>query len=112
MDTAHPGPTGSPVPGTPAEPSFSTFDRALEEYINGLPKDKTKFKFIELCRDSATDATPQTINALLQRQEARRALSGPVHRIFSRVMSALNDYTEVVGQLGVYHLLSYFHDEC
>ncbi|KJA21807.1 hypothetical protein HYPSUDRAFT_41683 [Hypholoma sublateritium FD-334 SS-4] len=99
MDTAaHPN-SAEPTPGTSTEHSFSTFDCALEEYLEGLPKDKKKSKFIELCRASATDATPQAINALLQRQEDRRALSGPVHRIFSRVMSALNDYTEVVGQL-------------
>ena len=101
MDKAPPSPT-EPTPETSAEPSFSTFDRALEEYLAGLPKDKKRFKFIELCRDSGANITPQAINKLLQHEEARRALSGPVQRIFSRVMSALRDYSEVIGQLGAY----------
>jgi hypothetical protein len=101
MDKAHPSPA-EPTPETSVEPSFSTFDHALEEYLAGLPKDKKQFKFIELCRDSGTNVTPQAINELLQREEARRALSGPVQRIFSRVMSALRDYSEVINQLGVY----------
>ena len=65
---------------SPAEPSFSTFDRALEEYLAGLPKDKKHFKFIELCCDSK--ATPQTINELLQHEEAQQVLSGPIQKIF------------------------------
>lgn len=101
MDKAPPSPA-EPTPETSAEPSFSTFDRALEEYLAGLPKDKKRFKFIELCRDSGANITPQAINKLLQHEEARRALSGPVQRIFSRVMSALRDYSEVIGQLGAY----------
>ena len=101
MEKAHPSPT-DPTPETSAEPSFSTFDRALEEYLAGLPKDKKQFKFIELCRDSGTNATPQAINELLQKEETRRALSGPVQRIFSRVMSALRDYGDVINQLGAY----------
>ena len=101
MDKAHPSPAEH-TPETSAEPSFSTFDRALEQYLAGLPKDKKRFKFIELCRDSGTNVTPQAINQLLQREEARRSLSGPVQRIFSRVMSALRDYSEVISQLGVY----------
>jgi hypothetical protein len=101
MDKAHPSPA-EPAPETSAEPSFFTFDRALQEYLAGLPKDKKQFKFIELCRDSGTNVTPQAINDLLQHEAARRALSGPVQRIFSRVMSALKDYSEVVGLLGAY----------
>lgn len=101
MDKAPPSPA-EPTPETSAEPSFSTFDRALEEYLAGLPKDKKRFKFIELCRDSGANITPQAINKLLQHEEARRALSGPVQRIFSRVMSALRNYSEVIGQLGAY----------
>ena len=101
MDEAHPSPAEH-TPETSVEPSFSTFDRALEQYLAGLPKDKKRFKFIELCRDSGTNVTPQAINQLLQREEARRSLSGPVQRIFSRVMSALRDYSEVISQLGVY----------
>ncbi|KAF8634803.1 hypothetical protein AX14_010635 [Amanita brunnescens Koide BX004] len=101
MDKAHPSPAEH-TPETSAEPSFSTFDRALEQYLAGLPKDKKRFKFIQLCRASGTNVTPQAINQLLQREEARRSLSGPVQRIFSRVMSALRDYSEVISQLGVY----------
>ena len=90
------------TPETSGEPSFSTFDRALEEYLTGLPKDKKRFKFIELCRSSGANVTPQAINELLQREEARRSLSGPVQKIFSRVMNALRDYNEVIGHLGPY----------
>lgn len=82
------------------EPSFSTFDHALKEYLDGLPKEKKEFKFIELCRSSGTDTTPQAINSLLQHKEAQRALSRPVHRIFTRVIRVLKDYNDVVGQLG------------
>jgi len=91
-----------PTPETSAESSFSTFDYALNEYLAGLNKDKKQFKFIELCRDSGTNVTPQAINELLQHEQARRALSGPIRRIFSRVISALRDYSEVIGQLGAY----------
>ena len=101
MDKAHPSPAEH-MRETSAEPSFSTFDRALEEYLAGLPKDKKRFKFIELCRDSGTNVTPQAINELLQREEARRSLSGPVQRIFSRVMSALREYNDVINQLGAH----------
>jgi len=96
-----------PIPETSAEPSFFTFDHALREYLDGLPKDRKKSKFIELCRDSGINATPQAINELLQHEAARRALSGPVQRIFSRVMSALKDYSEVIGLLGAHDT---FHD--
>ena len=106
MDKAHPSPPES-TPETSAEPSFSTFDRALEEYLSGLPKDKKQFKFIELCRDSGTNVTPEAINKLLQHEQAQRALSGPVQRIFRRVMSALKDYSEVINQLGVYDPFSH-----
>ncbi|KAF7338401.1 Nacht and ankyrin domain protein [Mycena venus] len=92
----------SPSVSTPensSDPSFATFDRALEEYIAGLPKDKKHFKFIELCRDTGAGVTPKAINDLIQREEARRTLSGPVRKIFNRVMSALKDYGEVISQL-------------
>ena len=102
MDNAHPSPAE-----TSAEPSFSTFDRALAEYLDRLPKDKKRFKFIELCRASGTNVTPQAINELLQREQDRRALSGPVQKIFSRIMSALRDYSEVISQLGAYD--SFYH---
>ncbi|KAJ7278277.1 hypothetical protein C8J57DRAFT_1713171 [Mycena rebaudengoi] len=98
MNTAHPG-HSEPTPEKSADPSFATFDRALEEYLAGLPKDKKHFKFIELCRDSGASVTPEAINNLLRREEARRTLSGPVKKIFRRVMSALKDYGEVIGQL-------------
>ncbi|KAF8633882.1 hypothetical protein AX14_010703 [Amanita brunnescens Koide BX004] len=102
MDEAHPSPAEH-TPETSVEPSFSTFDRALERYLAGLPtEDKKQHKFFELCRDSGTNLTPQAINELLQREQARRSLSGPVQRLFSRVMSALRDYSEVISQLGVY----------
>ncbi|SRR6266550_2057616 len=101
MDNAHPSPA-DPTPETSAEPSFSTFNRALEQYLAGLPKDKQRFKFFELCRASGNNVTPQVINELFQDEAARRALSGPVRRIFGRVMSALRDYSEVIGPLGAY----------
>ena len=101
MNEAHPSPAEH-MPETSAEPSFSTFDRALEGYIASLPKDKKRLKFIELCRDSGTNVTPQAINELLQREEARRSLSGPVRRIFSRLMRALKDYSELISLLGAY----------
>jgi len=100
MDDSHLS-SAEPTPETSGLPSFSTFDRALEEYLAGLAKDKKQFKFIELCRDSGT--TPQAINELLQHEQARRAYSGPVQRIFRRLMNALRDYNEVVNQLGAYH---------
>lgn len=108
MDKAYSSPA-EPIPDTSTvtEPSFSTFNRALDKYLDGLPKDKKKYKFYELCRNSGTDATPQAINRLLRDKEARRAISGPVHRIFSRVMSALQEYSEVIGQLGTYNLFYY-----
>ena len=102
MDQAQSPSPAQPTPETSAEPSFSTFDRALEDYLVSLPKDKKRFKFIELCRDSGANVTPQAINKLLQHEEARRALSGPVHKIFRQVMNALTDYSEVIGQLGAY----------
>jgi hypothetical protein len=107
MDKVHPSSAES-TPVT-SESSFSTFDRALDEYLAGLTKDKKEFKFIELCRHSGTNVTPQSINELLQHEEARRALSGPVQKIFKRLMNALSDYSEVVNQLGAYDLIYIIH---
>jgi hypothetical protein len=108
MDEAYPSPA-EPTPETSAEPSFSTFDCALEKYLAGLPRDKKRFKFFELCRASGNNVTPQTVNELFQDEAEQRALSGPVQRIFSRVMNALMDYSELIGPLGAYdplhHLL-------
>jgi hypothetical protein len=79
---------------------FTSFDLALEEYIGNIPNDKKKLKFIDLCRDSGAGVSPSAINELIQREEAKRSLSGPVKRHFRRITSALEDYSEVVGQFG------------
>ncbi|KAH7104372.1 hypothetical protein BKA62DRAFT_504918 [Auriculariales sp. MPI-PUGE-AT-0066] len=86
--------------GVSSSLKFSTFDRALQEYIDKLPKDKhsKQLKFIELCRDT-TGVTPQSINDLIQQEEAKHNISGPVRRLFKRITSALADYSAVIGQL-------------
>ncbi|KZT72257.1 hypothetical protein DAEQUDRAFT_26035 [Daedalea quercina L-15889] len=76
---------------------LTTFDRALTTYLDSLPNDKKKFKFIELCRGSGI-VTPQEINDLIQQQESKHTLSGPVKRVFNRLVNALKDYGEVIGQ--------------
>ena len=100
MDEAHPSPA-EPTPETSAEPSFSTFNCAFEKYLAALPRDKKRFKFFELCHAPGNNVTPQFINELFQAKAAQRALSGPVQRIFSRVLNALMDYSEIIGPLGV-----------
>ncbi|KAI0062760.1 hypothetical protein BV25DRAFT_1943480 [Artomyces pyxidatus] len=75
-----------------------TFNRALDEYIEKLPKDKKQLKFIDLCRGSGA-VSPQAINDLIQQEETKRTLSGPVKRLFKRVTRALEDYSDVIGQL-------------
>lgn len=79
----------------------TVFDSALENYIASLPRDKKQLKFIELCRDSDV-VSAEAINSLIQKEEARRSLSGPVKRLFGRIVFALQQYNEVIGQLGVY----------
>ncbi|KAJ7766248.1 hypothetical protein B0H16DRAFT_1523470 [Mycena metata] len=99
MDTTHLNGHPGHASEKTAEPSFATFDRALDEYLASLPKEKKHFKFIELCRDSGASVTPEAINDLLRREEARRTLSGPVKKIFGRVMSAFKDYGDVIDQM-------------
>lgn len=108
MDKAYPSPIKPQTLGTPAEPSFTTFNRALEEYLHNIPKDKKKLAFIQLCRDAGTNATPKDINLELQEKGALRARSGPAQKIFSKIMKVLMDYSEVIGQMGVYNL--YYHE--
>lgn len=77
------------------------FDRALEDYIASLPKDKKQLKFIELCRESDA-VSADAINVLIKKEEAKHTLSGPVKRLFDRIVFALKQYNEVIGQLGMY----------
>lgn len=100
MNKAYPSSVKSAL-GTPAESSFSTFNRALEEYLRNIPRDKKKFEFIQLCRDAGTNATPKDINLELQEKGALRARSGPAQKIFSKIMKVLMDYSEVIGQMGL-----------
>ncbi|KAF8333809.1 hypothetical protein F5887DRAFT_1257428 [Amanita rubescens] len=102
MDEAHPSPA-EPTPETSAEPSFSTFNRAFQKYLADLPEDTKRSKFFELCHASGNNVTPQTINELFQGKATQRAPSGPIQRIFSRIMNALMDYSEVIGPLVSFH---------
>ena len=78
----------------------NVFDRALETYLNGLPQDKRQRQFLELCRRGSSDITPFAINSLIQQEQAKRTLTGPVKRLFFRLTNALKDYSEVMGQFG------------
>ena len=100
MDKAYPS-SLKPTLDTSAEAPFSFFSRAFEIYLNSLPKHKKKSEFIQLCRDAGTNA--HSINDL-QKKEALCALSGPAQKIFFKVMKAITDYSEVIGQIGVYNL--------
>lgn len=80
------------------------FDRALQEYMEQLPKDKKhlkQLKFIELCR-GAGDVTPKAIQDLIRQEESKHHISGPAKRLFGRVILALEQYNDVIGQLGWY----------
>lgn len=43
--------------------------------------------------------TPKAIQGLIQEEEAKRTISGPAKRLFNRIIQALQDYSEVIGQL-------------
>ena len=75
------------------------FDRALEAYIDGLPKDKKKLKFVDLCRGSG-QVTAKEINDLIQQEVANRTLSNPAKRLFARLTNAIRDFSGVIDQVG------------
>ena len=85
----------------PNEQAFGNFNRALEDYIKKLPEGKKQLKFIDLCRNTCA-ASPAAINKLILDEEAnrKRTLSRPVKRLFDRIINALKDYTDVIGQMG------------
>ncbi|KAI0033878.1 hypothetical protein K488DRAFT_46741, partial [Vararia minispora EC-137] len=78
---------------------LSAFDLALQEYISSIPDFKKKRGFIDLCRDAGAGASPDAINELLQKEGEKQTLSGPARRLFRRITNALEDYSEVIGQL-------------
>lgn len=78
---------------------LTPFDRALEAYLAGLPKDKKKFKFVDLCRGSG-EVTPQEINDFIQSEVSKRTLSGPAKRLFNRLINAVKDFSGVIDQIG------------
>ncbi len=78
---------------------LTAFDRALEAYLSSLPKDKKKFKFVDLCRGSG-EVTPQAINDFIQCEVSKRTLSGPAKRLFNRLANAVKDFSGVIDQIG------------
>ncbi|KLO10224.1 hypothetical protein SCHPADRAFT_942985 [Schizopora paradoxa] len=74
------------------------FDRALKAYLAGLPQDKKKFKFVDLCRGSGVVA-PQEIHDLIDSEVSNRTLSGPAKRLFNRIVTAVKDLSGVIDQI-------------
>ncbi|KLO10243.1 hypothetical protein SCHPADRAFT_528732 [Schizopora paradoxa] len=77
---------------------LTAFDRALEAYLSSLPKDKKKFKFVDVCRGSG-EVTPQEINDFIQNEVSKRTLSGPAKRLFNRLINAVKDFSGVIDQI-------------
>lgn len=83
---------------SPARPR-TVFDHALEAYLDSLPKDKRKFKFVDLCRGSG-QVTPQAINDLVQSEISKKTLSDPAKRLLVRLTLAVQDFSGVIDQIG------------
>ncbi|TFK72378.1 hypothetical protein BDN72DRAFT_836341 [Pluteus cervinus] len=84
----------------------TTFERALKEYLDGLPPDKSKAKFIKLCEASMgapcsnpSTSFPQMINESIQKVEKDKTKCGTTMKVFGEITKALKDYSEVIGQL-------------
>ncbi|KAK7047185.1 hypothetical protein VNI00_006851 [Paramarasmius palmivorus] len=77
----------------------STFQRALDDYIQGLPEKKQKRKFILMCVSLGTSATPETINEAIQKAEEKKTSKRSIRNIISPVINALKDYIGIVDLL-------------
>ncbi|KAI3611445.1 nacht and ankyrin domain protein [Moniliophthora roreri] len=77
----------------------STFQRALDDYIQGLPEKKQKRKFIVACASLGSSATPEAINEAIQRAEEKKTSKRAIKNIMSPVINALKDYAGIIDLL-------------
>ncbi|KAJ7508570.1 hypothetical protein B0H11DRAFT_1965696 [Mycena galericulata] len=88
----------SPHPGN----ARSTFQRALERYIETLPEKKKKRKFIVACCATATPVTPEIINESLKQAEQKHA-DQPARRLANKILrpvvEVLRNFDDIISTL-------------
>ncbi|KAJ7492122.1 hypothetical protein FB451DRAFT_1217062 [Mycena latifolia] len=87
---------------TPSEVTPSTFQRALNTYIESLPKKKKKRKFIVACCATGTPITPESINDSIKQAEQKNAEQPGkrmAKKILSPVVDVLRDYDGIISNL-------------
>lgn len=79
----------------------STFQRALEKYVNGLSEKERKKNFIAVCYDPSNPVTPESVSDAIRKVEADHSQkSSTISKVIKKVVSALKDYDGLINSLG------------
>lgn len=82
----------------------TTFQRALDEYLQSLPSHKKKSKFLLACYNSESPVTPESLNDVIAHAEeraSRRTSRRIIKKVLSPVVAALKEYFGVIDNLGM-----------
>ncbi|KAF8587635.1 hypothetical protein K439DRAFT_1630517 [Ramaria rubella] len=77
----------------------STFQCALDEYIQGLPEKRQKGRFVIACTSGGDAITTQSLNESIKRAEEKKSSKGIIKKILTPVVTVLKDYDAVVNAL-------------
>jgi hypothetical protein len=83
----------------PSQPTL--FQRAIEEYLKGLPEKKRKRKFIVDCQRSTNGSiTPEAIHDSIKKAEEKTSKQRSIRNALEPVVRVLKDYDCIIGTLG------------
>ncbi|KAJ6623171.1 hypothetical protein B0H10DRAFT_825470 [Mycena sp. CBHHK59/15] len=91
-----------PSPAAQPQDGRSTFQRALDRYIQGLPEKKKKRKFIVACCATDASITPDSINESIKKAEQRNSEQPgkrAMKKVLGPVVDVLRDYDAIISSL-------------